>query len=376
MCALEPASAARLAGVLNLLGAATALSDRPGEAADASAGFDAADLAEFQERLLADLGSPSDDPLPPATAASAPPAAARDLARLIESAAGDEPLCLFNDPRIARLGQLWIEALGKARRTTCAVLAFGHPLQRPSDEAAPSRAHWLALWLQQVLLAERFTRGTPRSVVLPEQVLSDWRAVAERLEAQLGLIWPRTKTRVGSSIDAFLSSAPPPGKAPADALDAESPLDALCAAAWDALGALSVRPDDAAAMAEMDRIARALDEAYAIAGPVVAGYQQIQSRLEAAKAELAELIAARDRHLEQADHRVAARDLRLAGQDELIAAQAAKIEALEAHALAQARAQDWQAVDQADVLQRQAERAETLKAMACLLYTSPSPRDS
>lgn len=355
-----------LSGVLNLLGVATPRDLHPADKHNSRGYFEPQAIIDFHERLLAELGSPSDDPLPLRYDWVESPvggAAADELAGLLDEAFGAEPLCLFKDPRMCRLAPVWTAALARSGRSGVAVLPCRHPLEVAGSlqaKAGLSRAYSLFMWLQHVLLAERFTRKLPRSFTFYDELLADWRTVARKLEVDLGLTWPRDLMRAGVAIDAFLSGEMRHHAAPAGGLDPTSPLEALCQRAWAGLGRLGDAPYDAEATAELDRVWEAFDAAIGVAGPLIVSYQGREGELEDSERLLKAQLARRDLHLEEADRRVADRDRQILGREALLVERDRRIEALGREVVER----DARIEEDAERLRRIEAALATAKAMA------------
>ena len=69
----------------------------------------------------------------------------------------------------------------------------------------------LLLWLRCFLDAERDTRGFPRSFVSYDALMSDWRAVVDRMAGDLGITWPIPSDHIAPQAADFLAAgdAPP-----------------------------------------------------------------------------------------------------------------------------------------------------------------------
>ena len=333
-----------LGGLLNLLGVATPKDLIAADQHNAKGYFEPQRIIDFHEELLAELGSPSNDPLPLTYGWVDSPvgrAAAETLADLIDEEFGDNAMCLFKDPRMCRLMPVWSAALALDRRPAVAILPCRHPLEVAGSlmvKGGLPRTYSLHMWLQHVVLGERFTRRLPRSFTDYDVLMDDWRTVSEKLQRDLGVGWPRDLLRAAPDIDAFLSGELRHHKARAEGLEPHDPLDALCARAWTALGRLQGAAYDAEAMAEMDAVWAELEAGLGVFGPLVIHYQRSEQtlandfharslafidevgthngRIEALNAQIAD----RDRHLRELDSRLADRDRQITERDRQIEA--------------------------------------------------------
>ncbi len=229
-------------------------------------------LVAFNNRLLQQFGSRWDDPLPLRQECFLSPtaqSAVQDLAEILRAEFGEEPAVVIKDPRLCRLTPIWKEALGHVKRRTFAVLPLRHPLEvaaslEANDSLAEAPA--LAIWLQQVLAAERDSRGLPRSFILYDDLLRDWRGVARKMRDTLGLEWPRDPESAAGEIDAFLSSEPRRRHSAPEDLSAEDAIKGFCSRAWAALSSPGVSPAEEAAL---DQITQELTAALDALSPLI-----------------------------------------------------------------------------------------------------------
>ncbi len=177
--------------------------------------WESPDIMALHERLLDRLGTHWADPAPlepaPLDPAWAGSAAAREfedelvdlLGRLFPTA----PLFVVKDPRMCRLAPLWSRALRRHGATPRFILTARHPLEVAQSLAARDGlpvAHGLALWLANNIDAEAATRGECRTFAHFEDLLLDWGAVAARMGARMGMVWPKSLDEARAEVDAFL----------------------------------------------------------------------------------------------------------------------------------------------------------------------------
>jgi hypothetical protein len=166
-------------------------------------------LVEIHDRFLAAQGLRWDSPREPAHFAGEAAETARSALReLLESELADVPLFALKDPRLCRLLPLWTPLLEAQGTPPAFVLVVRHPVEIAAslarrDGVLPSRSH--LLFLQHMLPAERDTRRSPRSIVLYDELVADWRGVAKRVAAECGLAWPRDLEVAAPEVEAFLS---------------------------------------------------------------------------------------------------------------------------------------------------------------------------
>ena len=95
-------------------------------------------------------------------------------------------LWAVKDPRLCLFGELWVDAVRAASARASAVLV----LRSPSEIAASLRVrdgigsrHAAMLWLDYMQGAMRVLSGLPHLVITFDQLLSDWRSVADRMQS-------------------------------------------------------------------------------------------------------------------------------------------------------------------------------------------------
>lgn len=250
-------------------------------------------LVEIHDRFLAAHGLRWDSPRAPAHFEGDAAATARAALReLLAGEFAEAPLFALKDPRLCRLLPLWQPLLAELQAPPAFVVVLRHPVEIAAslarrDGTLPSRSH--LLFLQHMLPAERETRGSPRSFVLYDELVSDWRGVAKRVAADCGFVWPRDPEQAAPEVEGFLS-----GDLRHHRGAAWSPEDAArfpaAEALHRALAELAQRgPQPSAELAaRVDDLARAQQAAAAL-------YEPELSLLEAR----AEQLAARAKELEQ-----------------------------------------------------------------------------
>jgi len=150
-------------------------------------------LNRFHERLLSAArtswdGWTSVDPawLAPDTPFS------HELRRLLDDEYGASSLFVVKDPRICRLVPAWLNSLDGTVEAKV-IITIRSPGEVAASLAARdgiAAAPALLAWLRHVLDAEHGTRHVTRSFVSFHDLLSDWRAVADRLAIELAVSWP------------------------------------------------------------------------------------------------------------------------------------------------------------------------------------------
>lgn len=250
------------AGLLAKLGARMARNPIRADTHNARGYWEPEPLVSLHNRLLAEAGSAWNDwgrldhDQWGATAVE-------ELAAAFTAEFGDAPLAVLKDPRICRFAPLWLAVLDRLGVAPKVVVTLRHPLEvarslarrdgMPEDEA-------LLLWLRHCLEAEHATRGVLRSFLRYDDLVTDWRAAADRLADELRLRWPVPPDAAAPAIDDFLSGDMRHHDAgSARDLATASPLagwvDATYAGLWN------LARGDAAGLARLDEVRTALDAA-------------------------------------------------------------------------------------------------------------------
>lgn len=168
-------------------------------------------VVAIHETLLRELDSSWHDTraLPENWAATEAAGKARlAIAELIESDFANSPLWAIKDPRLCRFVPLWKKVLDEIGIAAHAVFAVRQPGEvtrslEVRDGLAPGSTK--LRWFEHFAEAEHATRGWPRTVVLYEDLLVNWRLVLAKAGAELGLTWPVDFETAGPGIDGFLS---------------------------------------------------------------------------------------------------------------------------------------------------------------------------
>lgn len=108
---------------------------------------------------------------------------------------------------MCRLLPLWTELLDGLQVSTRVVLCVRHPLE--VAESLMSRDQMdrtlaLMLWFLHVLESERYSREMSRSVLIYDDLLSDWQSECSRLAGELSVSWPIELQTAAIEIDEFL----------------------------------------------------------------------------------------------------------------------------------------------------------------------------
>jgi len=275
-----------LTGMLELLGITLAGELLAEESYNEKGLFENKRINLFHERLLGELQSSWDDPLPLSPdwlrSATGAAALAEALTIIEEDLVSAAQLFAVKDPRMCRFLPLWQKALEATAVQPAALLCLRHP-----DEVSASlqrrdgfpRLKSLLLWLTYSLDAEHGTRQMPRSVVLYDDLLADWRVTERRIATDLNLVWPIERVRVEHKLDDFLSSDLRHHTARIRTADGNDPLHQLCLSAWQILRDMQNSPADTSHQKALDAIREQLNHAGDLLGPLVSWGQQTHRSL-------------------------------------------------------------------------------------------------
>lgn len=174
--------------------------------------WESVELNEAHEALLASAGSAWDDVLAFPARWYELDSAREFRSRLLEilrTDYKDAPMWVAKDPRMCRIVPLWLSVL----REYGADPVFVIPVRNPFEVAASLKARdgfslekSLLLWLRHVADAEVETRRYPRSIVLYDDLLSDWRRCMTKVGRDIQVEWPVTPDAAAAKIESFLST--------------------------------------------------------------------------------------------------------------------------------------------------------------------------
>ncbi len=213
MLGMHRSGTSAMSGLLALLGVDLGR-DLMQAAADNVRGFwEHAELVEMNDRMLHVLGSSWQDLLL-GTDGWWQRQEVQEIVPLIRQILTQEfarsSVWAIKDPRLCRLLPAWRELLDAHADRLC----FVHVLRQPEEVARSlqqrnslSSEISSLLWLQHVLDAERGTRADTRVFVTYDQLLADWRGLADRLRLRFDLSWPSDADQAEQAVKAFLSPA-------------------------------------------------------------------------------------------------------------------------------------------------------------------------
>ncbi|MGH6820170.1 MAG: sulfotransferase family protein, partial [Methylocella sp.] len=182
----------------------------PAEGGNERGYFESQALMTFHDELLASAGSSWTDwrQFNPAWYQSPAAGAFQERAtQLFEEEFDGEPLAVLKDPRICHFAPFWLEVLAGIKARAGVVIPVRSPLEvafsmRKRDGF--SLATGALLWLRHIIDAEFASRALPRSIFTWDQLLWDWRRVAEKSSLELGLPWPHLSDATAHEIENFI----------------------------------------------------------------------------------------------------------------------------------------------------------------------------
>lgn len=257
-----------LTRVCNILG--VDLSDNllpPAEGNNETGFWEHLDAVVTNEELLVAFDMFWDDPraLPGGwTETEAAKAARKKILSFLKTDFGTAPLWGIKDPRMCRLMPLWGPVIEELGADPAYIIMQRHPLEvvrSLHQRDGLSNGRGMVLWLRHVIEAERATRGKRRAFVSYDALMQDWQPAIEGLAEQLGLHLDAVTDTTRAEIEKFIR----PGLRHFAFHDTEL-YGSAALARWTgrvfaACRALEQNPQDPAALADIDMVARELDQA-------------------------------------------------------------------------------------------------------------------
>ena len=263
------------AGLLMKLGGAQPKTLMPAEGGNERGYFESQALMTFHDELLASAGSDWTDwrQFNPAWYQSPTATAFQKRAKqLFKEEFDGEPLVVLKDPRVCRFAPFWLEVLAGIKARTGVVIPVRAPLEvafslRKRDGF--SLATGALLWLRHIIDAEIATRALPRSIFTGDQLLGDWRSVAEKASTELGLPWPRLSDATAHEIENFVDYDLVHHRVSAPELAAHPDIHEWTMAAYRAMLKLARAPQSRSALKTLDKTRDAFNRASRMFGRTV-----------------------------------------------------------------------------------------------------------
>jgi hypothetical protein len=130
-----------------------------------------------------------------------------ELREVIRSEFSKSALWGLKDPRISFMLPLWEPLLREMNCEPRCVLIFRNPIEVARSlekrDLLPASQSYL-MWLRNFIEAERGSRGLPRTMMLYESLLSDWKTVVQRIGRDLRIDWPTPIEEAAPAVEEFL----------------------------------------------------------------------------------------------------------------------------------------------------------------------------
>lgn len=248
-----------LAGAFARMGATTPASLMAAADENERGYYESAALMRFNDEMLADAGSHWAD-WRSIDAAWMESASVGDFAerakQTLRAEFADDELIVVKDPRMCRLASFWLHALEQFGVDPLIVTPIRSPLEVAQSIAKRNGlplGEAVFLWLRHVLDAELATRGRPRTFMYWNDFLADWRSGMARMSSQLRVELPITE-EAAAAIDDFLTDSLRHEQRTVQEMARHRDVHPWALRAFHALRSLCDDPDDAAALAELDRV--------------------------------------------------------------------------------------------------------------------------
>lgn len=188
----------------------------------------------------------------------------------------------IKDPRICRLIPVWIKVLQDFNAEARFIIPFRNPLEvanslRRRNNFSTSKS--LLLWLRYILEAEQYTRNQHRSFITYETLLTNWYAIAEKIETDLNFTWPRKSLNARLDIERFLSPDFRHHHVRDDFLQSTAQVAGWVLETYEALQELIPNAHKAASLEKLDTVNNDIQTADTIYGMVLVDHQSEMTAL-------------------------------------------------------------------------------------------------
>ncbi|WP_271409659.1 hypothetical protein [Pseudomonas sp. Q1-7] len=130
--------------------------------------------------------------------------------KIIQDEFGDSLLFGIKDPRISLLVPFWLRVLGELEISVRVVIQYRHPVEVAGSLLSRNKTtieQGVALWVEHVIHAERFTRGIPRVFTHYQDLLDDPIATLEKISRELEIEWPGSAEDLAEKLQVFLEGS-------------------------------------------------------------------------------------------------------------------------------------------------------------------------
>jgi len=278
------------------LGGAQPKTLMPAEGGNERGYFESQALMAFHDELLASAGSDWTDwrPFNPAWYQTPTATAFQKRAKqLFKEEFDGEPLVVLKDPRVCRFAPFWLEVLARIKARARIVIPVRAPLEvafSMQKRFGFSLATGALLWLRHIIDAEIASRALPRSIFTWDQLLGDWRSVAEKASTELGLRWPRLSDATAHEIENFIGYDLVHHRVSVPELAGHPDIHEWTIAAYRAMLKLARAPRSSSALKTLDKTRDAFNRASMMFGRTVLEHeirsQDLLRQHDAARAEL------------------------------------------------------------------------------------------
>lgn len=253
--------------MLNLLGCDLPLTPMPVAFDNPQGHWESQRVADFNNEILALAGTQWDDwlPLNPRLSETLmwPQLVARGR-QVLRDEFAESPLFVLKDPRICKLVGFWLEVLAAEAIDPAFVLALRNPIEVARSLVTRNgieEHQGLLIWLRHVLAAEAATRGRPRVFTDFATLLDNWEALAARLSAGLGLVWPRVSALSGVEISQALDPELRHHVSDTAEIDQNPAISSWVRDAYEVLLGWARYGENSTEYLKLDTISRSFDEA-------------------------------------------------------------------------------------------------------------------
>ncbi len=274
------------AGTLKMLGAYVPQPEIPPNDANPRGYFEPTWTVAFHKRVLAEAGVKTLDGRPVARDLMTPVTRRGDLIEELRqwfadqlTRRGSSSTVVVKDPRIVWLRSMWSEVAADLGVETRWLTMLRHPAEvvgsrdrhylagADDDRRLVRETANLAGWVNVGLTNERASRGDRRVFLHYTDIIADWRSAMSVVADRLGLTYEADLTRGPSEgghhpVDDFIDVSLRRVQATLDDLDVPATLRAIAETVWSGLDALARDPDDAEAMARLDRARKEYDQLF------------------------------------------------------------------------------------------------------------------